>query len=133
MFPQDLQFLVNESCFLTPRRDLLDALVWEYFLNVHPLLPILNEADFWAAYHSTGRGSDSQGSLSIMVLQAIMFSSCDVRPRNTTASKVADHEQFVSPDVVRSLGFTTVLDAKKAFYRRTSVYIFHPVPCRAAG
>lgn len=81
MFPQDLQFLVNESCFLTPRRDLLDALVREYFLNVHPLLPILNEADFWAAYHSTGRESDSQGSLSIMVLQAIMFSSCDVRPK----------------------------------------------------
>ncbi|KAM0079797.1 hypothetical protein ACKRZS_008056 [Fusarium odoratissimum] len=52
LLPQDLAFLVSQGCFVVPQRAALDDFLRQYFLHVHPMLPILNEKDFWLSYNS---------------------------------------------------------------------------------
>lgn len=74
--PHDVQFLEAEGCFHLPTRPIMDQIVRQYFLHVHPLLPILNEGDFWEMYHTKPSGASS--NISLLVLQAVMFVSCNV-------------------------------------------------------
>lgn len=54
----------------------MDQIVRQYFLHVHPLLPILNEGDFWEMYYNKRSGESM--SMSLLVFQAMMFVSCNV-------------------------------------------------------
>lgn len=74
--PQDVDFLEAEGCFHLPTRRIMDQILRQYFLHVHPLLPLLNEGDFWEMYYN--RGSENTPKISLLVFQAIMFVSCNV-------------------------------------------------------
>lgn len=74
--PHDVEFLEAEGCFHLPTRQIMDQIVRQYFLHVHPLLPILNEGDFWDMYHSKASGTSA--TISLLVMQAVMFVSCNV-------------------------------------------------------
>lgn len=77
----DFNHLNSQGCLRVPAKPILDEFVRHYFLYVHPLLPLLNEADFWRAYNpaQTETCSNSGGSpVSLLLLQAIMFASCTV-------------------------------------------------------
>lgn len=54
----------------------MDQILRQYFLHVHPLLPLLNEGDFWEMYYNNGSGNTPK--MSLLVLQSIMFVSCNV-------------------------------------------------------
>lgn len=76
--PQDVNFLELQGCLRVPTRTILDEFVQQYFLHVHPLLPMLNEGDFWAVYCVNPANYVSNDKLSLLVFQAMLFASCNV-------------------------------------------------------
>ena len=74
----DIDYLELQGCFLVPRREILDDIVQHFFLHVHPLLPLFNEADFWQMYSQRGASEASALKTSLLVFQAFMFASCNV-------------------------------------------------------
>ncbi|KAG5795920.1 hypothetical protein H9Q69_005065 [Fusarium xylarioides] len=103
LLPQDLAFLVSQGCFVVPQRAALDDFLRQYFLHVHPMLPILNEKDFWLSYNSVD--NDVEYEMPMLVLQGILFISSG----------------FVSSETIKMLGFEDVHQAKLAFYRRSKL------------
>lgn len=79
ILPQDVNYLESQSCFRLPTKAILDEFVQQYFLHVHPLLPIFNEGDFWDIYCQQATGSYTGQKISLLVMQALIFSSCNVR------------------------------------------------------
>lgn len=77
LLPQDAAFLVSQGCFIVPQRAALDDFLRQYFLHVHPMLPILNEKDFWLSYNSVDSDVDYQ--MPMLVLQGLLFISSGVR------------------------------------------------------
>lgn len=75
---QDLSFLISQGCFMVPQRSALDEFMEQYFRHVHPMLPLLNEADVWRSYKLQGQGCNEEDKISILVLQGILFTSCGV-------------------------------------------------------
>lgn len=77
VMPQDVNYLESQGCFRIPTRAILDEFVQQYFLHVHPLLPFINEGDFWDLY--CHQGSEGTGEkMSLLVFQAMLFSCCNV-------------------------------------------------------
>ncbi|KAF5676191.1 cutinase transcription factor 1 beta [Fusarium heterosporum] len=103
LLPQDTAFLVSQGCFIVPQRAALDDFLRQYFLHVHPMLPILNEKDFWLSYNSVD--SDVEYQMPMLVLQGLLFISSG----------------FVSSETIKMLGFEDVHQAKLAFYRRAKL------------
>lgn len=78
MSPQDVNFLEQQTCFRVPTRPALDELVREYFLHVHPSLPIIDEGTFWEMYTYRARNPTEKPGLSLFLFQAMLFASCSV-------------------------------------------------------
>jgi hypothetical protein len=77
---EDACFLEQVECLLVPVPSSLDELVKEYFLHVHPILPIINEGDFWEMYSGTTTSlpAEERKRMSLFVFQAMLFTSCSV-------------------------------------------------------
>jgi hypothetical protein len=75
LLPDDINYLEAQGCFRVPTPEALDEFVKEYFLHVHPALPLLDEAWFWDIY---GRPIRSRSNLSLFVFQAMLFTACSV-------------------------------------------------------
>lgn len=81
MSSQDVNFLEQSGCFRVPIRPALDEFVREYFLHVHPSLPMLDEGEFWDGYaHRSSNYPIGRPRLSLFVFQAMLFASCSVSP-----------------------------------------------------
>ncbi|KAI1129246.1 hypothetical protein F5Y10DRAFT_238865 [Nemania abortiva] len=102
VIPQDVNFLESQGCLRIPTRAILDEFVQQYFLHVHPLLPFLNEGDFWNLYCSQGVMGEK---MSLLVFQAMLFSCCN----------------FVSKNSIKALGFPNIRSARATLYRRTKL------------
>lgn len=77
--PQDVNFLEQQVCFRVPARLALDEMIREYFLHVHPSLPILDEGKFWEMYtYQRNVNSKERPGISLFVFQAMLFASCSV-------------------------------------------------------
>jgi hypothetical protein len=83
--PQDVNFLESQDCFRIPTRPALDEFVREYFLHVHPNLPMINEATFWEMYTHQGYYPSERPRLSLFVFQAMLFASCSVSCKRFSA------------------------------------------------
>ncbi|OHE99847.1 fungal specific transcription factor domain-containing protein [Colletotrichum orchidophilum] len=103
--PQDVNYLELQGCLRVPTRTILDELVQQYFLHVHPLLPMVNEGDFWDVYCVNPAGYVPSDKISLLVFQAMLFASCN----------------FVSRQTIKTLGFPTIRAARAAFYRRAKL------------
>lgn len=76
----DLMHMTSAKCFNVPTGELLCELIEHYFLNVHPMLPLLDEKDY-RGFHTVEkiRAQVPIGrEVSLLLLQAIMFVSCEV-------------------------------------------------------
>ncbi|KAI0109037.1 hypothetical protein GGR51DRAFT_118512 [Nemania sp. FL0031] len=102
VIPQDVNFLESQGCLRIPTRAILDEFVQQYFLHVHPLLPFLNEGDFWNLYCNQGCPGEK---MSLLVFQAMLFSCCN----------------FVSKTSIKALGFPNIRAARATLYRRTKL------------
>ncbi|KAK0111564.1 hypothetical protein ONS95_001915 [Cadophora gregata] len=105
--PEDFKFLEYKGCFHLPARPILDDLVREYFLHVHPVLPIIDEKAFWEMYFPReGNGKRAMHQkIPLFVFRAMLFVSCG----------------FISDQTVRQLGFQTNVEARTCFYRRAKL------------
>lgn len=78
ILPQDLQFLESQCCIHVPTRPIMDELMRQYFLHLHPMLPIINEASFWNIYSSDTGEYALDDRIPLIVLQAMLFACCNV-------------------------------------------------------
>ncbi len=74
---EDANYLEAQGCLHIPTRPALDDFVEQYFTHMHVFLPLLNEGDFWDMYLQHA-GSASPHKISLLVFQAMLFSSCSV-------------------------------------------------------
>ncbi|KAJ2905581.1 Cutinase transcription factor 1 beta [Zalerion maritima] len=105
--PQDFQFLQDQGSLSLPGRPILNDFVWQYFLHVHPMLPIFDEAEFWDLYSNNAASNKPRDRISLLVFQAMLFSCCN----------------FVSPCHLKALGLSTTRIARAAFYRRAKLLL----------
>ncbi|KAI1855664.1 hypothetical protein JX265_006067 [Neoarthrinium moseri] len=101
IMPQDVNYLESQGCFRVPTREILDEFVQQYFLHIHPMLPMLNEGDFWDIYGHCGHGG-SGDKMPLLVFYSMIFSSCN----------------FVSKSSIKALGFPSIRAARATLYRR---------------
>ncbi|KAH6980793.1 fungal-specific transcription factor domain-containing protein [Ilyonectria sp. MPI-CAGE-AT-0026] len=112
---QDVRFLDKEDCFRLPARSILDQAIQQYFLHVHPLLPMLSEADFWEAYYSPA--PEEAKKTSLLLIQAMLFVSCN----------------FLPLESINRLGYSNVRSARASFYRKAKlIYDFGVEPSSLA-
>lgn len=102
--PNDLNFLELQGCLRVPTRDLLNEFLQQYFLHVHPILPLVDERDFWNFYSDDAENLPMK-QIPLLVFQAILFASCT----------------FVSPSTVRRLGFSSTRVMRASYYRRAKL------------
>lgn len=76
--PQDISYLELQGCFRVPVKTTLDDFIKQFFLHVHPLMPLVNEGDFWELYGAQAGGTPVTEKLSLLLLQAMLFSACSV-------------------------------------------------------
>lgn len=103
----DIKYLEDQACLRVPRRELMDEMLNQYFRHIHPLLPVLNEAEFWAMYHPVKYRANHSWtrSISLFVLQSMLFACCS----------------FVPAKKLRRLGFNNCQHARKHLYRRAKL------------
>lgn len=71
--------LEDEGCFHLPSKTIMDEFMKQYFLYVHPFIPLIDEGDFWNVYQSQeNANSTTRGDYSLFVIQAMLFMSCPV-------------------------------------------------------
>lgn len=80
-------YLELQSCLDVPCRPILSEFARQYFRHVHPLLPLIDEGDFWDIFYRPSHVSDPRGGFSLLVLQAMLFvsSSVSLELRNSNA------------------------------------------------
>ncbi|KAJ4176778.1 hypothetical protein NW759_017500, partial [Fusarium solani] len=101
---QDASYLELQGCFKVPARPLLNEFVRQYFLHVHPILPVVNEGDFWALYdHDDGQLLNE--SFPLLLFQAMLFAA----------------STFVSWSTVRALGYPDTRSLRTTLLRRTKL------------
>ncbi|KAF4446838.1 hypothetical protein F53441_9542 [Fusarium austroafricanum] len=101
----DFNHLNAQGCLRVPSKPILDEFIRHYFLYIHPLLPLLNEADFWNAYDPKPNTATPGTPVSMLLLQSMMFAACT----------------FVSKESLRTLGYSTILQAKESFYTKAKL------------
>lgn len=107
ILPQDVNFLESQDCLRVPTRSIMNEFLQQYFLHVHPLLPLFNEGDFWDMYLQEGleKLGVVRGRMSLLVLQSLLFATCN----------------FVSRDSIKGLGFPSIRAARAGLYRRAKL------------
>lgn len=85
LLPQDVSYLELQGCLRVPKKAILDEYVKQYFLHVHPIMPLMNEGSFWEMYGSTPADEPRSGKVSLLVFQAMLFAACAVS-RDSQAS-----------------------------------------------
>ncbi|CAG8137722.1 unnamed protein product [Penicillium olsonii] len=101
--PQDFNCLESQGCLKVPVPDYLDDFVHQYFLHVHPMLPLINEGNFWDLY--SNREDNPHGTISLLVLQAMLFASCN----------------FISLSTVHALGYPSIRVMRASYYRHAKL------------
>lgn len=100
--PDDIRYMELTGSLHIPMRPVLDELLREYFMHVHPVLPVIDERSFWSMYEDSITDLEKPGRLSLFVFQSMLFAACATVPL----------------DVLRCCGFNSVRQARGTFYRR---------------
>jgi hypothetical protein len=72
---QDVTYLEAQGCLHVPIAPILDVFMSKYFAHIHLFLPLIDEGDFWDMYSQSSR---SNNTISLFVLYAMLFTSCNV-------------------------------------------------------
>lgn len=70
----DYRFMQLNGCFDVPPMPILNEFVRIFFLHVHPIIPLLDEGEFWDSYSCA-----NERKISLLVFQAMIFAACAVR------------------------------------------------------
>ncbi|KAL3454367.1 hypothetical protein BJX65DRAFT_727 [Aspergillus insuetus] len=100
--PVERSVLETQECLHFPKKTELGIFFHHYFLYVHPLLPVLDEASFWTAYQRPLQGSPK---LPVLLVRAMLFAaSC-----------------FVPTEVLHQCGYESPIAARDDLYRKTKL------------
>ncbi|TPX08642.1 uncharacterized protein E0L32_009831 [Thyridium curvatum] len=99
MSQQDLAFLQGKGALHVPAKPILDEFIRQYFLQVHPFYPLMDEGDFWSVYRQDAQ-SRSAPMVPLLVFQAMLFASSN----------------FVPEALIASLGYDNARSARAALY-----------------
>ncbi|KAJ0417990.1 hypothetical protein BJY00DRAFT_325262 [Aspergillus carlsbadensis] len=104
----DVKYLESEGCFKIPHRPHLDNFVREYFLHVHPCMPVVDEADIWLAYEQQ-RSADvsTRSKISLLLFQAMLFAA----------------SRFVPLASLHACGFDGSHNASETLHHRASLLL----------
>ncbi|KNG87592.1 hypothetical protein ANOM_005442 [Aspergillus nomiae NRRL 13137] len=75
---EDVAYLASKGSLSVPDWSTINEFARQYFLNIHPCLPALDEAEFWRI-----SANSPSHTISLFVLQALLFSSCPYVPLQT--------------------------------------------------
>lgn len=78
LHPDDVRYLEMKGCLHVPSRPNLDQFIRQYFLHVHPCMPILDEGDFWDMYSSVRDEKNKTFGIPLVVFQAMLFTASTV-------------------------------------------------------
>lgn len=70
--PTQIAFLESQGCLHLPTKSVTDMFVHNYFLYVHPFLPLLDEARFWQEYRLFSVHGDG---ISILLFHTMLFAA----------------------------------------------------------
>ena len=70
----DMAFLQSNGCFDLLSAAMMGEFIRLYFLYIHPIVPLLDEAQFWSAYLQ----EDSDDKLPLLTVQAMLFAASSV-------------------------------------------------------
>ncbi|EXJ71400.1 uncharacterized protein A1O5_05207 [Cladophialophora psammophila CBS 110553] len=89
----DVKFLEDNGCFQVPPKVMLEVSLREYFLHIHPMLPVLHERDFCGAFSDIGGDKAVPNRPSLFVFQAVLAASSLFVPLGTlSACGFQDHQ-----------------------------------------
>ncbi|KAL4899243.1 hypothetical protein BDW74DRAFT_183986 [Aspergillus multicolor] len=104
----DIAFLTAKGCLSVPAESVLDEFVRQYFLQVHPSSPVIDEAEFWGIYKGTRQGVGKK--ISLFVFQAVVFAG----------------SPYVPIETIRRCGWKDKRAARNALYLRAkTLYDLH--------
>ncbi|KAL6872164.1 N-terminal binuclear Zn cluster-containing/DNA binding domain-containing protein [Trichoderma novae-zelandiae] len=96
----DIRFMQLNGCFDLPPIPILNEFVRIYFLHVHPIIPLLEEGEFWDSYSCT-----NGEKISLLVFQAMIFAAC----------------AFIPGAIAEATGFDCPRAATAAFYKKAKI------------
>ncbi|KIW45307.1 uncharacterized protein PV06_03705 [Exophiala oligosperma] len=99
---ETVMFLDSSGCLHLPQKEVLDMFVNHYFLYMHHTIPIVDEADFGAAYWNR---VSSRPDVSLLLLKALMCATCN----------------FLPIDAIRQCGYDSYGQAREALYREAKL------------
>ncbi|KAL4747225.1 hypothetical protein BDW72DRAFT_209735 [Aspergillus terricola var. indicus] len=106
----DLAFLAAKGCLSVPAESLLDEFIRQYFLQVHPSSPVVDEAEFWHIYKNSHAAAGTGKKMSLFVFQAVIFAG----------------SPYVSIETIRQCGWSDKRAARNALYTRAkTLYDLH--------
>ncbi|KAL4985594.1 hypothetical protein BDW68DRAFT_198626 [Aspergillus falconensis] len=106
----DLAFLAAKGCLSVPSQSVLDEFIRQYFLQVHPSSPVVDEAEFWHTYKNPHTAAGKGKKLSLFVFQAVIFAG----------------SPYVSIETIRQCGWSDKRAARNALYARAkTLYDLH--------
>jgi hypothetical protein len=120
--PDDVRYLEMKGCLHVPSRPSLDKFIRQYFLHVHPCMPILDEGEFWDMYSSAGGETNKTYGIPLLVFQAMLFTASTVGialPIFLNYAKAV--LKFVPLSVLKDCGFETFHLARETFHQRAKV------------
>ncbi|KAL7947615.1 fungal-specific transcription factor domain-containing protein [Trichoderma barbatum] len=96
----DIRFMQLNGCFDLPPMPILNEFVRMYFLHVHPIVPLIEEGEFWGSFSCT-----SGEKISLLVFQAMIFAAC----------------AFIPGAIAEATGFDCPRSATAAFYKKAKI------------
>ncbi|KAF9884563.1 hypothetical protein FE257_001508 [Aspergillus nanangensis] len=101
----DVHLLMVNGCLEIPPKPALDVFLRKYFLLLHPLVPILNEAEFWGGYLQSSESPSYPPRVSLFVFQAMLLASC----------------AFVPIETIHQCNFRDIHEARRVLYNRAKI------------
>lgn len=98
---EDVDYIRRKGALIVPEPNLRDDLLKNYIEFVHPSLPLLDLVAFQASLQDPAR----HGPVSLLLFHAVMFTSTS----------------WANIKLVRSLGYWTRADIRRAYYKRFKV------------
>ncbi|KAF5573689.1 cutinase transcription factor 1 beta [Fusarium pseudoanthophilum] len=103
----DINYLDSQGCFKLPESSCLNHLVRAFFQHAHPILPVVNEAEFWSIYDPLTSG-DKAGRIPVILLSAMLFVAC----------------KYVNGNVLQGMQYSTAHEAQDTYLRKTQL-LYH--------
>lgn len=76
----DVKYLTEKGCLSLPSDTLLEEFFHQYFSHIHPIIPLLSEAEFWAA----------EARIPLLLIRAILFIASPVSPSSASILVIHD-------------------------------------------